>query len=168
MDKSKQKIKVAIVDDDSFFSNVLLNFLKSKHNDTLEIKIFPTGEEFLQNLHYKPEIIMLDYILDGAYPESYDGKDVLIKLKEINFTPFIIFMSNKINLNKLGKSINQYNVECISKDKYIYESINKYINYIMCDLNLKLEIDKFNLRVKRSSLILLLIILFSIIINSII
>ena len=77
-----EKIKIFLVDDDALFLKSLeIDFLN--HAD-FKIETFPTGEACLKSLSQNPDVIILDYQLDGIDPTAMNGIETLNKIKEIN------------------------------------------------------------------------------------
>ncbi len=63
--QNKKKIKIFLVDDDPVYLKILeIQFLE--HAD-LVIETFATGELCVASLVNKPDIIILDYHLDGVF-----------------------------------------------------------------------------------------------------
>ncbi len=61
--ENEKKIKIFLVDDDAVFLKSLeIEFLQ--HAD-FDIETFATGELCLENLSHNPDVIILDYHLDG-------------------------------------------------------------------------------------------------------
>ena len=78
--KDEKKIKLFLVDDDAVFLKSLeIQFLE--HGD-FEIETYATGELCLQNLNKKPDIIVLDYHLDGVVKNAINGLQTLDKIKD--------------------------------------------------------------------------------------
>lgn len=76
---SKEKIKIFLVDDDALFLKSLeIEFLR--HGDFL-IESFGTGEHCLENLSHIPDVIILDYHLDGIDINAMNGIATLDKIK---------------------------------------------------------------------------------------
>ncbi len=76
----KDKIKLFLVDDDALF-------LKSMEIDFLQladyaVETFATGELCLENISHNPDIILLDYNLDGINKNAMNGIATLDKIKE--------------------------------------------------------------------------------------
>ncbi len=66
-----KKIKLFLVDDDALFlKNLELEFLD---NADFEIKTFPLGELCLKHLSDNPDVIILDYHLDGINKGAMTG-----------------------------------------------------------------------------------------------
>ena len=79
---SNEKIKLFLVDDDAVF-------LKSLEIDFLEradfiIETFATGELCMANLSHDPDVIILDYYLDGIDTTAMNGIETLDKIKAFN------------------------------------------------------------------------------------
>ncbi len=61
--KNENKIKLFLVDDDAVYLKLLeIEFLQ--HAD-FDIEKFATGELCVENLTHNPDVIILDYLLDG-------------------------------------------------------------------------------------------------------
>ncbi len=68
---NKEKIKLFLVDDDAVFLKSLeLEFLD--HADFV-IETFATGELCLKKLSFNPDVIILDYQLDGIDKTAMNG-----------------------------------------------------------------------------------------------
>ncbi len=79
---NNDKIKLFLVDDDALFLKSLeIEFLN--HADFI-IETFATGELCLKNLAANPDVIILDYHLDGLDKTAMNGLDTLDKIKSIN------------------------------------------------------------------------------------
>jgi two-component system OmpR family response regulator len=73
------KMKIFLVDDDTVFLKLLeIEFLEK---DDLIIETYVTGEQCLQNLSRGPDVIVLDYYLDGVDKTAMNGLDTLDKIR---------------------------------------------------------------------------------------
>jgi two-component system, OmpR family, response regulator len=82
---NNEKIKIFLVDDDAVFLKSLeIEFLE--HAD-FAIETFATGELCLKNLSHSPDVIILDYLLDGIDKSAMNGIKTLDKI--IAFNPDI-------------------------------------------------------------------------------
>ena len=76
---NNEKIKIFLVDDDALFLKSLeIEFLR--HAD-FTIGTFATGERCLENLSQNPDVIILDYHLDGIDKNAMNGLETLDKIK---------------------------------------------------------------------------------------
>lgn len=86
-----EKIKLFLVDDDALFLKSLeIEFLD---NADFEIKTFLSGELCLENLSLNPDIIILDFHLDGINPNAMNGLQTLTLIKEHKDIPVIMLSS---------------------------------------------------------------------------
>jgi CheY-like chemotaxis protein len=78
----EQKIKIFLVDDDAVFLKTLeIEFLQ--HGDFI-IDTFSTGELCLKNLSEGPDVIILDYHLNGLLKDAMNGIETLDRIKIYN------------------------------------------------------------------------------------
>lgn len=97
----KNKIKLFLVDDDALFLRSLeIEFLQ--HAD-FEIETFATGELCVQNLSSNPDIIILDYHLDGIDKNAMNGMETLDKIKSIDPDISVVMLSSQ---DKIEVAIN--------------------------------------------------------------
>jgi two-component system, OmpR family, response regulator len=95
------KIKLFLVDDDAVFLKSLeIEFLD---NADFEIETFSTGEKCIENIYKQPDIIILDYHLDGIIAGAMNGIQTIDKIKEINANIPIIMLSSQ---DKIDVAIN--------------------------------------------------------------
>jgi DNA-binding NtrC family response regulator len=91
--KIQDKVKIFLVDDDSLFLKLLsLEFIE---NGNFEIQTFASGELCLENLSDTPDIIILDYHLNGVDKNAMNGIDTLIKIKAFLSTIPVIMLSSQ-------------------------------------------------------------------------
>jgi len=90
---SNEKIKLFLVDDDAVF-------LKSLEIDFLDradfiIETFATGELCMANLSHDPDVIILDYYLDGIDTTAMNGIETLDKIKAFNQDIPVVILSSQ-------------------------------------------------------------------------
>src|SRR6185436_4831566 len=74
-----EKIKLFLVDDDAVFLKSLeIEFLE--HADFV-IETYPTGELCMEHLSHSPDVIILDYMLNGIVKTAMNGMDTLDKIE---------------------------------------------------------------------------------------
>ena len=88
-----EKIKLFLVDDDAVF-------LKSLEIDFLDradfiIETFATGELCMANLSHDPDVIILDYFLDGIEATAMNGIETLDKIKAFNQDIPVVILSSQ-------------------------------------------------------------------------
>jgi DNA-binding NarL/FixJ family response regulator len=99
--KNKNKIKIFLVDDDVVFIQLLkIEFLQ--HAD-LVIETHATGELCINHLYQDPDIIILDYCLNGINNTAMNGLETLDKIKAFNPDIPVVMLSGQ---NKIEIAIN--------------------------------------------------------------
>lgn len=95
--KTEKKIKLFLVDDDAVFLKSLeIEFLQ---NADFEIETFATGELCLENISKNPDVVILDYHLNGIDLDAMNGIDVLDEIKEFNKDIPVVMLSSQDDIN---------------------------------------------------------------------
>jgi two-component system OmpR family response regulator len=98
---NENKIKLFLVDDDAVFLKSLeIEFLQ--HAD-FSIQTFATGELCLKSLQNGPDVIILDYHLDGLDKNAMNGVQTLDKIKATYPDIPVIMLSSQ---DKIDVAIN--------------------------------------------------------------
>jgi DNA-binding NtrC family response regulator len=85
--------KIFLVDDDAVFLKSLeIQFLKK---GKFNVFTFATGELCLANLSEKPDLIILDFHLDGISKTAMNGLETLIEIKKISDEIPVIMLSSQ-------------------------------------------------------------------------
>lgn len=91
--KNNNLLKIFLVDDDAVYLKSLeIQFLE--HGNFL-IETFATGEMCLSQLASKPDVIILDYHLDGIDKNAMNGLVTLQKIKEVDTNIPVIMLSSQ-------------------------------------------------------------------------
>lgn len=94
---SDEKIKIFLVDDDSVYLKLLEIELLSQGD--FDIETYATGELCLENLSHSPDVIVLDYYLDGIQKNAMTGIETLDKIKAINPEIAVIVLSGQDSID---------------------------------------------------------------------
>ena len=87
------KIKLFLVDDDAVFLKLLeIEFLQ--HAD-FAIETYATGELCIANLSHDPDVIILDYHLDGIDKGAMNGVETLDKIKAFDPDIPVVMLSSQ-------------------------------------------------------------------------
>ncbi|MCX6210553.1 MAG: response regulator [Bacteroidetes bacterium] len=98
---NNEKRKIFLVDDDALFLKSLeMDFLE--HNDYY-IETYATGEYCIKNLSSKPDVVILDYHLDGIDKNAMNGLQTLDEIKKYNSDIPVIMLSSQ---DKIDVAIN--------------------------------------------------------------
>ncbi|MBP2282282.1 DNA-binding NtrC family response regulator [Flavobacterium sp. CG_23.5] len=91
--KNDKKIKIFLVDDDAVFLKSLeIEFI---HHTDFSVETFSTGELCIANLSSNPDVIILDYQLDGIDKTAMNGIETLDKIKEFNPDIPVVMLSSQ-------------------------------------------------------------------------
>lgn len=121
---SASSYKVFIVEDDNINQMMLENYLKKMPNcdhdkkPNLEIFSFGTGQECLDAMYIKPDIVILDYYLDESNPDAENGLIILKKIKAIHPLTKVLIMSGQENVMVTAELFNKGASDYVSKEHY--------------------------------------------------
>ena len=88
-----EKIKLFLVDDDAMYLKLLaIEFLQ--HADFV-IETYATGELCIANILNQPDVIILDYHLDGIDKNAMNGIATLDRIKAINPDIAVVMLSSQ-------------------------------------------------------------------------
>lgn len=115
--------KIFIVDDDAFFANMHEQYLLNLNYNN--ISCFSNGDDCLNNISQNPDVIFLDYNMDGI-----TGLEVLKKIKRYNPSIYVIMVSGQQNI-KIAVDARDYGAfDYIIKDDLVYDKMTHLINKI--------------------------------------
>ncbi|WP_293875684.1 response regulator [Flavobacterium sp.] len=124
--KTDTKIKLFLVDDDAVFLKAMeIQFME--HAD-FEIETFPTGELCIKNLTKKPDIIILDYHLDGIVKNAINGMQTLDKIKEFNAGIPVIMLSSQDKIEVAVSCIHHKAFDYVVKSETSFVRLQKVIS----------------------------------------
>ena len=140
--KTKNKIKLFLVDDDALFLKSLeIEFLES-HD--FEIQTFATGELCIANLNENPDLIILDYHLNGINKDAVNGIEVLDKIKNYDEEIPVIMLSSQDKIDVAVQCIHHKAADYVVKSETAFlrlkqiiikilqsQKVNKQLNWYM-------------------------------------
>lgn len=133
----KKEYKIFLVDDDSKHLVMLKNHLEKKSEYPLDIHIFSNGENCLEKMYENPDIIILDYFLDGIKTDAANGLEILKRIREDHPDTFVIMMSGQDNLQVAVDTIDHGAYDYIIKGESAYLRTQMLIDNIISNINLK-------------------------------
>ncbi len=126
--KNENKIKLFLVDDDAVFLKALeIDFLE--HAD-FAIETYPTGERCLENLSHSPDIIILDYHLDGIDKNAMNGIETLDKIKAFNPDIPVIILSSQDKIDVAINCMHHRAFDYVVKSETAFLRLQKIITTI--------------------------------------
>ena len=123
-----EKIKLFLVDDDAVFLKSLeIEFLQ--HAD-FAIETFATGELCLQNISHNPDVIILDYFLDGIEKTAMNGMQTLDKIKVFNPDISVIMLSSQDKIEVAVNCMHHRAFDYVVKSETAFTRLQKIITTI--------------------------------------
>jgi len=124
----KNKILIFLVDDDSVFLKSLeIEFLQ--HAD-FNIKTFATGELCLEKLSEYPDVIILDYMLDGIDKTAMNGMKTLDGIKAFNPDIPVIMLSAQDKIEVAIDCMHHRAYDYVVKSETAFVRLQKIISSI--------------------------------------
>jgi two-component system OmpR family response regulator len=153
---NNKRYKVFLVDDDTKHLVMLKNHLEKKSVYNIEINIFSSGESCLDRLHEKPDVIVLDYYLDGIRADAANGLEILRKILVVYPEAQVIMMSGQDNIKVAIDTIDNGAYDYIIKGESAYLRAQMIIDHIIKNKNM----GKFLMEQKQKENILIGTIIF--------
>lgn len=122
------KIKLFLVDDDALFLKSLeIEFLG--HAD-FAIETYATGEICLKSISHNPDVIILDYLLNGIVENAMNGIETLDKIKEYNPEIPVIMLSSQDKIEVAINCMHHKAFDYVVKSETAFIRLQKIISTI--------------------------------------
>jgi DNA-binding NtrC family response regulator len=126
--KTDNKVRLFLVDDDAVFLKSLeIEFLQ--HGD-FEIETFASGELCIHHLSHKPDVIILDYLLDGTDKNAMDGIKTLDQIKARNADIPVIMLSAQDKIDVAVNCMHHKAYDYVVKSETAFMRLQKIINSV--------------------------------------
>ena len=137
--KNENKIKIFLVDDDALF-------LKSLEIDFLQladfnIETFMTGELCLENISHNPDVIILDYHLDGIDKNAMNGMETLDKIKSYNPDIPVVMLSSQDKIEVAVNCMHHKAFDYVVKSETAFMRLQKIILSILKYKQMEMELN---------------------------
>ena len=137
--KNEKKIKLFLVDDDALFLKKLeIEFLQ--HAD-FEIETYATGELCLDNLTKNPDVIILDYHLDGINKNAINGMETLDKIKVSNPDIPVVILSSQDKIDVAIDCMHHRAYDYVVKSETAFIRLQKIITSIFSYKKMEKELS---------------------------
>lgn len=137
-----EKIKVFLVDDDAVFLKSLE--IEFHHHTDFTVETFATGELCVENLSHEPDVIILDYHLNGIDVNAMNGIETLDKIKAFNPDIPVVMLSSQDKIDVAISCMHHRAFDYVVKSEtaflrlqknitayFHYEKIEKELNWYM-------------------------------------
>jgi DNA-binding NtrC family response regulator len=133
------KIKLFLVDDDILFLKTLeIEFLQQADFD---IETFTTGELCLLNLSHNPDVVILDYHLDGIDKNAMNGIEILDKIKQYNSEIQVIMLSAQDSIEVAVNCMHHSAADYVVKSETAFIRLQKIIDSIFSYKNMEKKLQ---------------------------
>ncbi len=140
-----EKIKLFLVDDDAVFLKSLeIDFLQ--HAD-FTIETYSTGELCIKNLAHNPDVIILDYHLDGIDKSAMNGLQTLDKINAINPDIPVIMLSSQDKIDVAINCMHHRATDYVVKSETAFVRLQKIITSIFSYKKMEKELKWYMDRV---------------------
>jgi two-component system, OmpR family, response regulator len=137
-----EKIKLFLVDDDALFLKSLE--IEFHHHTDFTVETFATGELCLEHLSGLPDVIILDYHLNGVDQNAMNGIETLDKIKAFNPDIPVVMLSSQDKIDVAISCMHHRAFDYVVKSEtaflrlqknitafFHYEKIEKELNWYM-------------------------------------
>ena len=125
METGKPK-KIFIVDDDTMLTEAIKDRLLRNIPHT--VSVFHTGEECLNHLYDKPEVVVLDYYLNTVNKDAANGMEILKAIKKFDPAIHVILLSSQEHYGIAVQTIQKGAEHYVIKDENAFDKIASLIN----------------------------------------
>lgn len=128
MTEQTNKIKLFLVDDDAVFLKSLeIEFLQ--HAD-FDIETYASGELCLKHLSQNPDVIILDYHLDGIDKNAMNGLETLIQIKALQPKMPVVILSSQDKIDVAVNCMHHKAFDYVMKSETAFMRLQKIIETI--------------------------------------
>jgi DNA-binding NtrC family response regulator len=125
----KNKTKIFLVDDDKVFLKSLeIEFLQ---HDNFSVETFSSGEACITSIASLPDIIILDYHLDGIDKTAMNGIDTLDRIKELNQDIPVIILSSQDKIEVAVNCMHHKAFDYVVKSETAFVRLQKIIPAVL-------------------------------------
>ncbi|MES2592849.1 MAG: response regulator [Bacteroidota bacterium] len=125
----ENKIKLFLVDDDAVLLKSLeIDFLQCEE---FSVETFATGELCMKSLSSNPDVIILDYHLDGIDKNAMNGMETLDKIKAFNADIPVIMLSSQDKIDVAINCMHHKAFDYVVKSETAFMRLQKIITTIL-------------------------------------
>ncbi len=139
--KNENKIKIFLVDDDALFLKSLE--IEFSANTNFVIETFSTGELCLANIAKNPDVVILDYQLDGVEKNAMNGIKTLDQIKAFNPDIPVIMLSSQDKIEIAVNCMHHKAFDYIIKSETAFIRLKENIKTIFKNQKMTRELNWF-------------------------
>ena len=140
--KKENKMHLFLVDDDALFLKSLE--IEFHHHTDFTVETFATGELCIENISHNPDVIILDYHLNGIDKNAMNGIETLDKIKALKPDIPVVMLSSQDKIDVAISCMHHRAFDYVVKSEtaflrlqknitafFHYEKIEKELNWYM-------------------------------------
>ncbi len=131
MKTAGNSLTVFLVDDDVLFLTALKHNLHEKFRSLIKIHTFSNAEEFLCHMQEKPDLVVLDYSLDGIDGKSMNGIEVLYRIKKASEDTDVVILSGQRKTEVVEESLHGGASKYVVKGRKAAVAIQNKVNVML-------------------------------------
>lgn len=132
-----KKLKIALVEDNTMFANVVKFFLQDELK--VDVEVFSSAESFLEGAILNFDLILLDYYLNISDFFAPSGEFVLNGLKSKGIKLPVILFSDLVDDEKIDQLKSEGVIHFIPKSERLFEELIQIVQDILGN-NFKIEL----------------------------
>jgi two-component system, OmpR family, response regulator len=135
----KNNITIFLVDDDALFLKSLeIDF---REHTSYVIKTFATGESCLDHLSEGPDMIILDYHLNGIDKSAMDGITTLQKITSENPEIAVVMLSSQDKIDVAVECMHHKAFDYIVKSETAFYRLQRNIRFLLNNRRIQNELS---------------------------
>jgi len=124
----ENKIHLFLVDDDALFLRSLE--IEFHHHTEFTVETFATGELCVENLSHNPDVIILDYHLNGIDKNAMNGIETLDKIKALKPDIPVVMLSSQDKIDVAISCMHHRAFDYVVKSETAFVRLQKIITTI--------------------------------------
>lgn len=132
----KYSNRVFVIEDDLIFGKIIQRKLEQS-DDTLDVRVFKSGEEFFDSIHLNPEIVSIDYNLPDM-----NGLEILKKVKQYDEDISTVILSGQDKVEVVVEAYTNGASQYIMKNENALVELSNVVKNLTKHVNLKKEVEE--------------------------
>lgn len=128
--------RVFVIEDDLIFGKIIQRKLEQS-DDSLDVRVFKSGEEFFNNLHLNPEIVSIDFNLPDM-----NGLEILKKVKQYDEDISAVILSGQEKVEVVVEAYSNGASQYIIKNDNALVELSQVVKNLSKHVNLKKEVEE--------------------------
>jgi two-component system, OmpR family, response regulator len=115
-------------DDQAFLKAVEIDF---EDDDVFSVQTFPNGEQLIESLSVDPDIVILDYHLNGVDKSAMNGRKTMAAIKAENPLIPVIILSSQENVGTAISCVQNGAFDYIVKSEMAFFRLRKTLSSLL-------------------------------------